>query len=97
MEVAVRTIGLFALMVLGLVIASHTEAAYEGQIAGTFKGWTGDTIYRLMDGHIIQQSEYHYHYHYAYSPQIIIYSSYGGYKIHIIDDDDEDVGIRLLR
>jgi hypothetical protein len=34
---------------------------YEGQIDGDFNGWDGDTVYKLMDGHIIQQSTYHYH------------------------------------
>ena len=85
-------------MVAGLLLSKPADAqAYEGRINGSFTGWTGETIYKLMDGHIIQQSEYHYHYHYAYSPQVIIYQSAGGYKIHVEDDDDQDIGIRLLR
>jgi hypothetical protein len=76
---------------------AQAQQAYEGQIDGEFNGWTGQTIYKLMDGHIIQQSEYHYHYHYAYSPQVIIYQGDCGYKIHVEDDDDEDVCIRILR
>ena len=70
--------------------------AYQGQIDGEFNGWEGETIYRLMDGRVIQQSQYHYHYHYAYSPRVIIYND-GGYKIHIVSDNDQDVGIRFLR
>ena len=81
---------------LGLAANAHAQV-YQGQIRGTFEGWRGETIYELMDGHVIQQSEYHYHYHYAYSPEVIIYQSAGGYKIHVIDDDDEDIGIRILR
>ena len=38
-----------------------------------------------------------YHYHYAYSPRVIIYKSHGAYKIHIEDDDDQDVEIIVLR
>jgi ABC-type proline/glycine betaine transport system substrate-binding protein len=89
----------FAVAVALFLLAASAEAqqAYEGQISGTFNGWTGETIYKLMDGHIIQQSEYHYHYHYAYAPKVIIYQSAGGYKIHVEDDDDQDVGIRVLR
>jgi hypothetical protein len=62
-----------ALVIAGLLLAAPAEAqqAYEGQISGEFKGWEGETIYMLMDGHIIQQSEYHYHYHYAYAPKVI--------------------------
>jgi hypothetical protein len=89
------------LLIAGLILlfSSPAEAqqAYQGQISGTFTGWTGETVYKLMDGHIIQQSEYHYHYHYAYAPQVIIYQSSGGFKIHVEDDDDQDIGIRVLR
>ena len=86
--------------VFGLLLTNGQPAlaqAYQGKIAGTFNGWQGETIYRLMDGHIIQQAQYHYHYHYAYSPAVIIYSSGGGYKIHVEDDTDEDIEVRFLR
>ncbi|MGO8919292.1 MAG: hypothetical protein ACLQJR_25605 [Stellaceae bacterium] len=88
-----------ALLAASFLLTPPAEAdqAYEGQISGEFHGWDGETIYKLMDGHIIQQSEYHYHYHYAYSPHVIIYQTSGGYKIHVEDDDDQDVGIRVLK
>jgi hypothetical protein len=77
--------------------AAHAQA-YEGQIDGEYKGWEGDTIYKLMDGHIIQQASYHYHYHYAYSPKIIIYRGRDGtLKMHIEGDDDQDVSIAILK
>jgi len=28
-------------------------------------GWDGETIVKLINGQIRQQTEYHYHYHYA--------------------------------
>ena len=79
------------------VVHAQSQRAYEGKINGEYNGWEGHTIYQLMDGHIIQQSEYHYHYHYAYSPKVIIYRSEGGYKIHVVDDDDQDIGITVLK
>lgn len=89
------------LVLVGLIVAPpivEAQQAYEGQIDGDFEGWTGETIYKLTDGHIIQQSEYHYHYHYAYSPHVLIYrSAGGGYKIHVEDDSDKDVGIIVLK
>ena len=94
-----RLCSIFAVMV-GLLLATSAEAqrAYEGQISGNFHGWDGETIYKLMDGHIIQQSELHIHYHYAYAPHVIIYrSSSGAYKIHVEDDDDQDIGISILK
>ena len=93
-----KVAAVFALSCLCLATPAKSQQAYEGQIDGDFNGWEGETIYKLMDGHIIQQAEYHYHYHYAFSPSVIIYQSRaGGYKIHVEDDDDEDVGIRILK
>lgn len=87
--------------IIFLIALSFPQAAiagaYEGQIDGDFKGWEGETIYKLADGHIIQQSEYHYHYHYAYAPKVIIYKTSGGYRIHVEGDDDQDVGITILK
>jgi hypothetical protein len=81
-----------------LAISAYAQGAYEGQIDGDFNGWEGETVYRLMDGHIIQQSDYHYHYHYAYSPRVIIYKAHGGYKIRVEGDaDSEDVSIVVLK
>jgi hypothetical protein len=82
---------------LALTLSVHAQGAYEAQIDGDFNGWDGETIYKLMDGHIIQQASYHYHYHYAYSPHVIIYKSDGGYKIHVENDNDQDVAIYILR
>lgn len=77
--------------------APASAAAYEGQIEGEFEGWEGETIYKLMDGHIIQQASYHYHYHYAYSPHVIIYQGSQGLMIHVEGDNDEDVHIVVLK
>ncbi|HME26601.1 MAG TPA: hypothetical protein VKI44_35640 [Acetobacteraceae bacterium] len=95
-----RTLALAAALALLTFVPLNAIAAgaYEGQISGDFHGWDGNTIYKLMDGHIIQQTEYHYHYHYAYAPHVIIYQSAGGsYKIHVEDDDDQDIGITVLK
>jgi hypothetical protein len=96
-----KTFTLAALLLVLTSVATSvyaTGSAYEGQINGEFHGWDGETMYKLMDGHIIQQSEYHYHYHYAYGPHVIIYkSNAGGYKIHVEDDNDQDIGIVVLK
>jgi hypothetical protein len=83
-----------------LLVGSPVEAqqsAYEGRIDGDFEGWNGDTVYKLADGHIIQQSSYHYHYHYAYSPKVIIYGSDGEYKLIVEGDSDEPISIVVLK
>lgn len=56
---------------------NFTGDIYETRIDGSFEGWDGETIFRMMDGSIWQQSSYDYTYHYAYSPSVIIFSKGG--------------------
>jgi len=78
--------------------AAAMAQAYEGRIDGEFHGWDGETIYKLADGHIIQQAAYHYHYHYAYSPKVIIYKSKSGrLMMHVEGDSDQDIAIDVLK
>ena len=76
--------------------AAATPAVIETQIDGEFNGWEGETIVKLMNGQIWQQSEYHYHYHYAYMPKVLLYRSGGGYKLKI-EGVDKAVGVERLR
>jgi hypothetical protein len=73
-----------------------TGDAIESQIEGEFKGWDGETIVKLTNGQIWQQSEYHYEYHYAYRPEVLIYNSGGGFKMKV-EDMDEAVAVRRLK
>jgi hypothetical protein len=68
----------------------------ETQIDGDFEGWEGETIVKLMNGQLWQQTEYYYHYHYAFMPEVIIYHSGGGYKMKV-DGIDKAVGVKRLR
>ena len=52
----------------------------QSQIDGEFNGWEGDTVIKLTNGQVWQQSEYSYHYHYAYMPRVTI-TNEGGYKM----------------
>ena len=77
-------------------LRGNSGGVIQSRIDGEFKGWEGDTIYKLMNGQIWQQSSYHYHYHYAYSPEVIIYESGGSYKMKVDGDDDEPISVRRL-
>lgn len=68
----------------------------ESQIDGEFEGFEGETIIKLINGQIWQQSEYYYHYHYAYMPSIMIFKSDYGYKIQV-DGIDKLVGVKKLK
>lgn len=54
----------------------------HSRIDGEFSGWEGDTVVKLENGQVWQQSEYWYHYHYAYMPRVTI-SNEGGYKMSV--------------
>ena len=40
----------------------------HSQVDGDWEGWDGETIVKLMDGSVWQQTEYHYEYSYSYMP-----------------------------
>ncbi|MBM4103020.1 MAG: hypothetical protein FJ263_03075 [Planctomycetes bacterium] len=73
-----------------------TASTIESQIDGEFEGWEGETIVKLTNGQIWQQTEYHYHYHYAYMPKVLIYYSGAGYKMKV-DGIDRAVGVTQIK
>jgi hypothetical protein len=83
-------------MAVGCMLLSATCNAYEGYIEGEFNGWEGTSVYKLDDGHVIQQTEYRYEYHYAYHPKILITGGNGGYKAWV-EGTSEAVGIEVLK
>jgi hypothetical protein len=76
--------------------SSRTPSVIETQIDGDFEGWEGETIVKLMNGQIWQQTEYHYTYHYAFIPKVLIYRSGGGWKMKV-DGVDKAVGVEQLK
>ena len=72
------------------------ENIIKSQIDGDFKGWEGDTIIKLMNGQIWQQTEYYYYYYYSFMPKIIIYKTDYGYKMKV-DGIDKSVGVTRLK
>ncbi len=70
--------------------------AIESKIDGEFEGWSGDTIVKLMNGQIWQQSSYTYSYTYKYSPDVTVFSASSGCKM-LVEGMDEFVSVRQLR
>jgi hypothetical protein len=73
------------------------DPAIETRVDGDFKGWEGETIYKLRNGQIWQQASYHYHYHYAFAPEVTIYSSESGCSLLVTDDDDQAIPVHRLK
>jgi hypothetical protein len=70
--------------------------AIETRISGDFNGWDDETIYKMDDGSIWRQTNYHYHYHYAYHPSVTIFPNRSG-ACHILVEGDSDEGVDVER
>lgn len=57
----------------------------KSRINGNFEGFSGDSIYTLMDGSVWQQSQYKYAYKYAYSPNVLLYQIGSTWKMQVGD------------
>jgi hypothetical protein len=68
----------------------------ESQIDGDFEGWEGQTIIKLINGQIWQQTEYFYHYHYAFMPKVLIFNVGGTYKMKV-DGVDKAISVTQLK
>ena len=71
---------------------SRSECDIDSRVDGEFEGWKGDTVVRLMNGQIWEQTEYHYEYSYQYMPGVTIFRSGGQCKM-LVDGVDEPVGV----
>jgi len=82
--------------VLTEATSPHTPDVIESRIEGDFEGWEGETVFKLDNGQIWQQSSYAYTYHYAYRPEVLIYKTGGGYKMKM-EGVDETIYVRRLK
>ena len=61
-----------------------------------FSGWEGETIFKLANGQIWQQTQYAYTYRYAYSPKVLIFKTRGGYKMQV-EGMDKTIGVERIK
>jgi len=78
------------------VICKKLKNVIETQISDEFEGWEGETIFKMMNGQIWQQSIYAYMYHYAYSPSVLIYEFKGSWTMKV-EDIDETIQVIQLK
>jgi hypothetical protein len=65
-----------------------TPDVIESEIDGEFHGWDGETVFKLANGQIWQQTEYDYDYEYDYRPEVMIVKASGGYKMKVEGVED---------
>jgi hypothetical protein len=63
--------------------AADSFDIFESKIDGEFHGWTGNTLFALVNGQIWQQSSNGLARHHAYSPKVMIYRSGPAIKMHV--------------
>ena len=68
----------------------------ESQIDGEFEGWEGETIFKLINGQMWQQSSYAYTYSYAYMPEVMIYPSGGTCNLKV-EGVSETISVQRIR
>ncbi len=74
----------------------YTREVLKTQIDGDFEGWEGETIFKMTNGTIWQQSSYAYTYHYSYMPEVIIYKKDGTYFMKV-DDVDDEIAVQQIK
>ena len=67
----------------------------ESRIDGEFTGWTGDGVYRLVNGQLWKQIRYRYRYRYSYRPIARILSD-GGRHILEVDGMEDAIEVRRV-
>lgn len=75
--------------------ALDTPDVIESRIDGEFVGWDGDTIFKLQNGQVWQQTSFAYRYTYKYSPKVTIYRSGSVYKMQVDGVNDTINVIRI--
>ena len=74
---------------------SKSADVIESQIEGEFSGWEGETIFKLTNGQIWQQSRYAYTYTYKYRPKVLIFSTNGGFELQVEGMDQRISVVRI--
>lgn len=78
------------------IINTTNTSIIESRIDGEFKGWEGDTVFKLLNGQIWQQTSFSWKYSYKYSPEVLIYRSGLVYKMKV-DGVDGEITVKRLK
>lgn len=76
--------------------STSCSPAIRTTIDGTFKGWNGETVFKLSNGQVWQQSEYSHNHSRAYRPEVTIFQAAGGCKLKV-QDADETILVKRIK
>ena len=80
----------------GTYSSPYTYGTVESVITSDFQRLAHGEVFVLANGQVWEQTEYYTWYWYAFRPRVIIYSSYGSYKMTVAGIDHA-VTVRRLR
>jgi hypothetical protein len=78
------------------VAGSSCNPTVESTIVGDFHGWDGQTIFKLDNGQIWEQTEYDYTYDYEYRPDVTIYQTTAGCRMKV-EGLEETILVRRIK
>lgn len=73
-----------------------TGTVMETQIDGEFEGFDQGKLFKMVNGQIYEQVEFHYRYHYAFMPRVMIMQTSGGMMMKV-EPLDKMVRVQLVR
>jgi len=74
-----------------------TPAVVESKIDGDFECWEGETIFKLMNGQIWQQTQYAYRYCYKFMPKVTIVRGQNGVYRMYVEGVDGSIAVTRIR
>ncbi len=75
--------------------SKFVEPVITSKIDGEFRGWEGDTVFKLRNGQMWKQAEYDYMYTYDYMPEVEIYETTDGYMMKV-EDVEETIKVKRI-
>ena len=74
------------------------EAEFVTRITGDFKGWSGETIFRLENGQVWRQRlQGKYRYSGPPNPEVRIKRNFLGFYMMTLVEADKSIGVKLVR
>ena len=77
--------------------AKEGPSVIESSVDGEFNGFDGDTVIRLLDGSLWEQTEFYWEWHWAYLPKATVFRSQGGGWKMQVEGIRQAVGVRRLK
>ena len=74
------------------------ETEITSRIQGDFKGWSGETVFRLENGQVWRQRlQGKYRYRGPANPEVKIHRNFLGFYMMTLVEADKSVGVKLVR